>query len=394
MAYVIETKSVPVVYKADFTASTNGVCTIFGKTTSGEKSRLVTRSPVRPTRRAKPEQLLFNPTPYGPFYKHGLVGGYHEASFLTSVKCPGTSSYVPAIKTLCLWDLPDDLFMTVTPNAPPWEIAMRNKIKADRLCLADSIGEWRETADAVSGGAKALRNAMRYMRQLVRMPRSRWPGELRHLFDRRRTLTVRDIPGAYLCTVFGVVPWVDLANEVGEKLAIAASAGIVKRYSVTRKRSDVLDFPGIRGGSLRVQVDKTTRAVFLVRHRADGGSFTTGNVLESLWAGVPMSFMIDWFVGVGSWLSAIDALADVDMSIGTVTTRERRTCIDMRKGGRFSALPSNLQITDHRHGSGFYQYYNRVVTSTIGFPLHLEWQPTPTLGKLISTLAVLHELRR
>jgi hypothetical protein len=274
---------------------------------------------------------------------------------------------------------------------PVWEIAMRNKIKADRVNMADTIGEWRETANAVSGGCDALRNAWQFVRKLRRTPRNRWPQEFRHLWDRRETLSFRDIPSAYLVTIFGISPWLTLASDAVDALRLAATHGVVKKYSVTKKTSKELSIEGDFGGECKVTVSKRSRAQFIVRYKPNLGEFTAGNIGEAMWAGVPISFMVDWFIGIGSWLSAIDAMDGVQSVIGTVTSRETRTAVDNRAFGRPTA--------DWTHGgtqTGLARTtrYQRTVHDSIGLPLYIEHGDSATFGKLITSLAILYEMRR
>ena len=75
--------------------------------------------------------------------------------------------------------------------------------------------------------------------------------------------------------------------------------------------------PGPSGG----EWTKSSRAVAYFRAYTND-AFTLGNVLELGWEVIPFSFVVDWGIGVGDYLSSLDALKGMAFVAGTVTHKE------------------------------------------------------------------------
>lgn len=340
-------------------------------------------SPVRPDHRSKPTNLLAALTPRGPFYReiyrfreevNVRTGAFmHNGVSVTWYET--THTYNPYIG-----------YDSTGLAAPDVSIPLRNAIKNERVSLAESIGEWRETARAVSGGAAALRNVAQFVASLRRTPYRYWPKRFRKLWNRRRTLSLHDIPAAYVVTQFGVLPWIELAVASGQALALRDGRPLVRRFKVSRTSSASKEVQGTYGGARRTRESITMTSVAYVIYKSNIGCFTAGNPLEAIWAGVPCSFMVDWFLGVGSWLSAIDALDGVSSYTGCTTRRDIRTVFD----SRVNRFPTGSLA---RKGSMTRKFYQRTPLSTV-MPALPQWRPSVSWGKLMSSMAILHQLKR
>lgn len=351
-------------------------------------------NPSRPSRRPKPDDLLAHLTARGPYYRESYVYTWSKWTRTYESSCSGVST--PTEQNRWFYQIPHEGVAWPELAVPSWEIPMRNKINDFQVSLADTIGEWRETAKAVRGGAYALRRAYRFFRRLRRMPRHRWPRELKHLWQRRRTLTFGDLPSKYLAIQFGILPWVQFAVDSAEALERAATKGLMQKFCVTRNVDWSKNFGSPLGvGAAVAQMNKSVRAVFYVRYRPYTPDFTAGNGLDALWAGTPMSFMVDWFISVGDWLAAVGALNNVESVRGTVVTRTRKSVVDTRPSGyTYVGGLAGFPVIEQR-GTYMRQEYRREAASVIGLPLTLEWKgPTSNgFGKLMSSLAILHSLR-
>jgi hypothetical protein len=257
--------------------------------------------------------------------------------------------------------------------------------------MADTIGEWRETAEAVEGGAKALQKAYNFVKKLKNTPRKFWPKVLMGKWRRRKTLKPDDINTIYLVTTFGVLPWMNLAQDAIDALNSGNVKPPRRRFTVTKKAQRVYRTTGKSGGELVATSEIVKRAVLHVRYKPNLSNFTSGNIAEALWAGVPLSFMVDWFISVGDWLSAIDALDGVESIIGTVTTHSRGSFVDSRLQSSSPSSGGTGYVM--REGRGSVKVYNRQVVNTVGMPLTVEWKNSASYGKLISSLAILRNLR-
>lgn len=340
--------------------------------------------PIRPSRRSKPKQLLFSPTAYGPFWTE--IQKYKTLQNIwdnTSWNCrvPGQARTI----------IRNEAYNRVQPQwvYPPENTAdpdvilnLMNQIKSHRCNMAESIGEWRETARAVEGGADGLRNAYRFVRSLAKTPRKKWPRKFKRLWENRDRIKPGDVPGAYLMTQFGILPYLQLANDASQALIDTGTKPLVK---VFRARAEKVE----EWGSADWIYAKRTRSangVAVVEYKPDLGNFTPGNIGEALWASLPLSFMVDYFIGIGSWLSAIDALSGVGRYAGTISVRETYRCTDNIKPGAWPIVVEPGRVSRRA--------YKRGLLSFPVVPPLPQWRTSSSFGKLTSSLAILYQLRK
>lgn len=264
------------------------------------------------------------------------------------------------------------------PEVPHWETDMLMKIKGTAVNLAETLGEYRESVAAFQGATDVMKRAWteaktRY--QTGRGSRRRNP----YAGKNWRKKVALDILGADLAVKFGVIPYINLALDSLDALEKAATDGVVKRFVVTKK---AISEDEITYGYFmyRWQCVSSYRAICYVRFNPNRGNFTAGNPLEAIWAGVGLSFMVDWFLDVGSFLSALDALHGVDGVSGTLTKKEtwRADCFN---GNGWHGMPL---VALHRHRS-----HERDFLATVPMPRTPVWKPSVSWGKLQSSIEIL-----
>lgn len=289
---------------------------------------------------------------------------------------------------------------------PDWAGPMRLKIKADAVNLADTIGEWRESIDALKHGAEICRDAYRAVKtsQLARkgkrlrlasktrkgrrggIPRNKHKTPL----DKALWNAAQDVVGADLAIKFGVTPTLKLASDLQEALARYATEGVMKRLVVTvgETRSGTYA-PSNSIATYEWSTDVSKRAVMYVKVKPYSPVWTAGNPAEALWAGMRLSFMIDWFWNFGNYLSSIDALESVTMMKGTLTTK---TFVRAKAHVRSSTWSVEKP---YRYAS---QTHERELVSTVPFAqlpdVSLPFDDPHAMGKLWSSLEILSGLRR
>lgn len=259
-----------------------------------------------------------------------------------------------------------------------WEMAMRAKIKGTAVNLAESIGEYGVAVAHWQDGVETIKRAAREAFQTYRdIRRGRW---------RRRRRTLRehglDFIGADLAIKFGIIPNAELVYDSLQAIELAKVAGIYRRFIVTKSATSK--------GSYQTSVTnhdweatRSQRAIAVMKYEPNSGAFTAGNPAESLWAIVPLSFMVDWFLDVGSYLASLDALSSVALVSGTITTRDRVVDRGTFKPGYIVEVEP---LTSHHA-------FKRDLLTTIPMPPHPEWRPSATWGKLLSTFEILTTIK-
>lgn len=272
--------------------------------------------------------------------------------------------------------------------APPgnWETQMRLKIKGEAVNLADTIGEYRESVNAVKGGADVLKRAYRRARELRarggRPPKVKGIRRVKRWDDH-----VVDVVTGDLAIKFGVKPWIQLALDSREAVQTAATKGILRRLVVTvpsEKSMSVVQ----SGVTYDVKAETSVRAICYVRTTPYYSAWTAGNPLEAIWAGVTGSFMVDWFWDLGSWLSSIDAMNSVRSITGTLTTRQRSRAEGKSIDSGY-ALEKNPLWSYHSH--------TRSVINTVALGSLPEFRLPPanwdTFDKLVSAVEILASMK-
>lgn len=283
-------------------------------------------------------------------------------------------------------------------NAPDaisldWSGALRRKIKDKRLSFAETIGEFREAVSYVSDGANLLKRAWRTAQWLWRQRRHRKniikrllkTGILGEKASGVTRWQFYDIVAADLALKFGIVPIMELVSEALERFG----SGLTKafRAQVTLTGESRATTPGVYSGFSEVRMRESKRAIAWIWLTNDFTDYTAGNILESLWAGARLTFMVDWFINVGSYLSALDAMSGVAEVRGTVVTR-RTIWVDDRRianSGWSLVSPGKLRTVST---------WRDQITS-VPMPLLPKFElPTDVLGKLMSSMEVLWSIRR
>lgn len=185
------------------------------------------------------------------------------------------------------------------PTETDWALRMRLKIKDEKVNLGTSLVEYRQTSRMFKQFSQGLSTAWGLYRG--RLPKSV-----------RKRLTPCAIPAAHLTHVYGVKPLVsDLIDSI-DALGLRLERPLLKRFVVVGKsKSETLD----------TTWTTSERAVVWLELEPETSAFTLGNPLELAWEVIPFSFVVDWGINVGEYLSALDALSGWNFQSGTVTKK-------------------------------------------------------------------------
>jgi hypothetical protein len=278
---------------------------------------------------------------------------------------------------------------------PPWEAYLRNKIHGDLVNFADTIGEWREAVAQMETVGRTAKKSFRAARAMLRHSTKRraWRLWFRDIIGRSPydRWELQDVVSGHLAIKFGIAPTVGLLGDVVEKLDHVSLQGVRRAYSFSRTANDKLVTPGLYGGKLVTEEKVNVRGKAWVVLDPARGKFTAGNLASALWAGTRLSFMLDWFIDVGSYLEAITALEGVRSMKMYVTTRRTTKWTDSRNQ---NANTSTKTYIVNRPGVTFTRAHTREIFSTVPFPRTVEVRTSASWGKLLSTVEILFQLRR
>lgn len=191
------------------------------------------------------------------------------------------------------------------------------KIKSQNMNLAVSLAEFRSTANTVGDFAKSVARVLiqpkmvlgHYVAKRLSANRHTWTRRIRTLKSTRE----KDAVNAYLAYTYGLRPIMSDINGSLEALSSRLSTGLRRRDKVSHTRSARVEGTGPFGASFssrevqygitcEYQVDTAVQALSKVG---------VTNPALAIYELIPYSFVFDWIVPVGDYLSHLDALTGV-----------------------------------------------------------------------------------
>jgi hypothetical protein len=276
------------------------------------RTETITESFGDTVQRVRPADLIANPTARHHYSYDRLVEGLAATPFTPLgtqyLQClPGSDpanwhfygQQARSQKTFSPPGLPDELSGDLD-----WPLRLRLKIKRQKVNLGTSLVEYKQTTKMFGSFAKGIKNAW-----------SSYKHAKRNFFSirdsSRRRIRPCDIPASYLSTTYGLEPLIsDLMNSI-YKLTDRLQKPMYQKFTVKCSSDGKTDSGYTWSRSLR--------ATAFLRSIPSSDQFTLGNVGELAWEVVPFSFVVDWGIGVGDWLSSLDALDGLEFVSGTLT---------------------------------------------------------------------------
>lgn len=200
------------------------------------------------------------------------------------------------------------------------------KMKDQKVNLSVAAAEVKSSASMLAQTAMTLYRAYRAARKgnWKALVREFKPGTLTR--KPPKGWSSRDASGRWLEVQYGWKPLVSDLNGTIEWLNTSPAAQLT--FKVTGSAMDEEFITRDRGSSLRpaqtrYKVKRVAKSIvhyqmvdYRAHNRAQAGLVPT---LSVGWELVPYSFVIDWFLGVGSWLETFDATVGKSFISGTIT---------------------------------------------------------------------------
>lgn len=229
--------------------------------------------------------------------------------------------------------------------------------------LALTLLDWRSSLNLITGALKALASKA----------------------DRKRLYYKKKSSALYLEGVFG---WLPMMQDIHDAFGTLSGA---HRTSPTRARNSIVFSQKISNANHRLTVQTELGAMVGAQGRMHNPNLALLsdlgliNPAAVLWDKVPYSFVVNWFIPVGSYLNSLTDLVGYTTERAFVTTFVRKTAV-----GTIRVTNPDTGKLDWRDRSVQTLY----VTRTLGFPapaLPSFQLPSADLFKSLVSLSLLNE---
>lgn len=337
-------------------------------------------------RTRKPSGWLF-PKAYSRFISHSrspfgeshaiLDGGHEERTwrgcFGGQVVSSITSDEIAAYYT-------DSLGRSNDRNACITKMLL--KLKDQKVNLGVAFAERAATAELVGSSARRIAQAFTFARK----------GKFKRAASALGVSSRKQQPSNWLELQYG---WKPLLSDIYGATELLRNRGklgfLVTVKAATRNVVDVLTDPVNKNGPY--QYRRHFRGEWGHFARCDylpGSGFMRvlsysgiSNPLEIAWELVPYSFVVDWFLSVGNWLSALDAANGFEFKSGSITYR------------RVSSKEVTSDLSGIYYGSFKGSAYNKTVQREVLLSSPLPYAPyvknPVSLGHMANGLSLLAE---
>lgn len=316
--------------------------------------------------RPKPENLFENMTSLPIQYTHykhygsytsapaSYFDGYCSPPIFSEYTSSGNIPYDPF--PFFYWQMP----------LPNWQLKARLQVKDLKVSLGESLAEYRQTGSMFGSFAEVVGDVTRCIRR------------------RRRCRSPQgcDVSAAELISSFGLSPLLGDLHASVEQLNSRLVEPIWQKISGSMDRVEEGKSPC---GGWAWNVNSRYRIWFQTEASARG--FTAGNPAEIAWELTPWSFVIDWGIPIGDYLSSIDALVGVNNTRGTVT---HKAYYDSSCDGT-GWMPTG-HVCD-RETIHMAELHRRDLVSSIPFARFPSYSPSMTWKRVMHSLSLLHQAK-
>lgn len=261
----------------------------------------------------------------------------------------------------------------ISPPTPDWQGALRKAVKDQKVNLAQTLAEYRQTQNLFVSNANTIARAF------IAIKRGRPRDAFEHLGVRPRRLR-GTTANRWLELQYGWLPLLKDIYGSCEELALAGSRPVRRRVDAKAKavHEDLYEPYMLGGKHYRATTAKTNCRV---RAYVEGDPPTSTrlgftNPAALMWELMPYSFVIDWLIPIGDWLNNLDAAVGITSCVGTVTTR-------VNINSRTSFGGTHIEV---RHSRAVFDH---LPSQT--FP---SWSPSLGFTRIANALALLSQLKR
>lgn len=222
------------------------------------------------------------------------------------------------------------------------------KIKGQNVNLALNCAELRKASDTVADVGKDLYDFCRKLRS-----GRTWRDFRRALNGQLKSDPTKGLARQWLRYAYGISPTLSDISNACDMLASKINQGMSVRVTASRTYHETVN--SIRGVGGKEIMALKAYALYTVDNAGGKIASSVGatNPAALGWELIPYSFVVDWFVNVGDYLSSLDALTGVSNLSYITVTRFRRKLL----GQGWSA--SNLATIPYGIYKGEFEFYDR-----------------------------------
>lgn len=234
------------------------------------------------------------------------------------------------------------------------QAALADAVRGHSFNASVTIGEASQTADLIANTAKKVLTSARQLR------RGNWQDATRTLLGsggkphkgRPKSLNQTDLANFWIELQYG---WLPLLSEIEEAqkalLALRQKQSVIYRVRAST-RTPFLSNPQLDQGMRTVTVGIKAKFYDVLTAAQSTGIH---NPLNVLWELTPWSFVVDWFVPIGTWLDNLSLLGTLDKSVSTTVFRKTEFRYEVKTfltgtyntisvaGGKYAYQKVNLQ---------------------------------------------------
>lgn len=333
-----------------------------------------TISEVDTVRRVKPQDYLWrHMTPHGPNWNEQHYAGHIRKVHWYTSTCGVPGGSYPGVEVTNSYPMPDYFPPSSKYPSTNWQLDMRNKIKDLSMNLGETLFEYRESARMFSNLAKGAWSAYRCLRSGG---------------TRCRKLGPCDVSGAWLTTNFGILPLMNDVSGAIEVLRRRLNEPIVRRFAVKKSKvAKFLDDVTVSGYDVAVRWQTSELAIVYIEFRPEIPGLIVGNPAEVLWNLTPFTFVVDWAVPIGDYLSSLDALRYVDRIDGVLVKKHNVSSV---------LTPTNLtsEETCLVEPKVDTEVWSRGTLTDIPYAQFPSYSPSRSWKAVVHGLSLLHQIRR
>lgn len=278
----------------------------------------------------------------------------------------------------------------VYPSAPILlNSSFYNELRTDVMNVANALGEYKQTARMFSSYAGAVYNSYRMMRK------GNYNGAMQCLgLVRGKTSQVFKAPAnAWLGWKYGVSPLMSDLHASYTELKKQCEKPLIRcvRKSKTAYLNETREISPERFKTIDAYYE--IQKIMYVEVDSAGLAWASDhgltNPLSLVWELTPYSFVVDWFIDVGSFLQSLDLPAIVKRSVVYTTRRQRSLVYGFTRGQ--AGFGGDTIVLEQAKCFGQHRKTSRSV-GAIGIELP---QFAPALGasRITSALSLLTQIK-
>lgn len=275
-------------------------------------------------------------------------------------------------------------------------IAVRNNLKSTDINLGVAFGERKQTARLIGDTAIRLAKSVRHLKR----------GEIRKSMDALGVSSKRaqprgsNVPQKWLELQYGWKPLLSDVYGAAEALSkhpkdhwrVTAKAVKTNNDSRTNTISGNPGSSGFDASQCRVDVERSVfaRIDALPQNEALISLASAGvtNPLLVAWELVPFSFVVDWFIPIGSYVESLDAMLGYESGWYTSSLFVRAVWTDT---GLTFVNPNGSCIINSFSGTKKLVYLDRDVSASVPLPSLPSLKDPVSLGHMANGLALLSQ---